>query len=137
MCHVMVSGSIILSNIYLSISVSVWPAVPDVRSVSAGRPALHDFNFNCKDNLPVETLFDHNNCTATIGDHIILHNYFTWALRCKEVKAPDVKHLVLYSMPHFKFASASVSGSHHWSLLPAVLHGPSLFPSRHGIWLSV
>jgi hypothetical protein len=38
--------------------------------------------------FPDETLFDHNNCTATIGDHVILHNYPTWALRCEEVKAP-------------------------------------------------
>jgi hypothetical protein len=40
-------------------------------------------------NLSVETLFDdYNNCSATIVDHIILHNHLTWALRYEEVKAP-------------------------------------------------
>lgn len=39
-------------------------------------------------NFTVETLFDYNNCTATIGDRIILYNHLTWALRYEEVKAP-------------------------------------------------
>ena len=41
--------------------------------------------------LPVETLFDHNNYTATIGDHIVPHAHLTWALPCEEVKAPGVQ----------------------------------------------
>ena len=87
-------------------------------------------------NFPVETLFDYNNCSATIGDYIILHNHITWALRYEEVKALSGQPDHLVTCPT-NLNAASVNNLHHWSLLLAALHGPSLFPLRHGICLSV